>query len=56
MKVVDGKYCTGCTACANICPRKAIEFKEKSNGFLYPIIDEKLCIKCNKCKEVCPAL
>ena len=56
MQITEEKCCIGCTACVNICPKKAIKFEEKSNGFLYPVIDEKLCIKCNKCKEVCPAL
>ena len=56
MKVIDEQYCTGCTACVNICPKKAIKYIENDNGFLYPDIDEALCIKCNKCKEVCPIL
>ena len=28
--------CCGCTACMNICPKKAISMIEDKEGFLYP--------------------
>ena len=46
--------CTGCSACYNICPQKAISMVENSEGFLYPKIDETKCINCGKCKYICP--
>lgn len=46
--------CCGCTACLNVCPKKAIQMVEDDKGYLYPTIDEKLCIDCNICEKVCP--
>lgn len=48
--------CSGCHACFNACPVKAIEMLPDEEGFLYPIISQDKCIQCNKCKTVCPAL
>ncbi len=49
------KNCTGCGACLNICPVKAISMKRNKEGFLYPMIDENKCIKCGLCFNKCPA-
>ena len=45
--------CTGCSACQNICPKKAITLK----GELFNIatIDQRKCIDCNLCKNICPS-
>lgn len=51
-----GKYCTGCGACYNICPKDAIHMEPDPQGFLYPVIDESSCIHCNRCEQVCPKL
>ena len=48
--------CTGCFACANICPVDAIKFLPNSKGFLVPNVDVKKCIRCKKCLTVCPSL
>lgn len=48
--------CTGCGACANICPKGCIHMEADAEGFLYPRIDETLCISCNRCSTVCPIL
>lgn len=45
--------CCGCSACATLCPVKAIVMQEDKRGFLYPVIDEKRCIRCGKCKRIC---
>ena len=47
------KECTGCSACYNICPSKAIKM-EIREGFWYPYIEQDKCVKCNLCKNVCP--
>lgn len=48
--------CSGCSACYNICPTKAITMKPDEEGFLYPVIDEGLCIDCYSCVNVCPLI
>ena len=48
--------CSGCAACANICPRNAIEMTRDVEGFAYPKINPELCIKCGRCDATCPAL
>ncbi len=47
------KDCSGCSACVEICPVKAIEMKADHEGFLYPEIDQNLCIHCGACDRFC---
>lgn len=47
------EMCCGCTACMNICPKRAITMKQDEEGFLYPLIDEDKCVNCGLCKKVC---
>ena len=51
-----GKYCTGCGACYNICPKDAIHMEPDSEGFLVPQVDEEQCIHCGLCEKTCPVL
>lgn len=48
--------CCGCTACMNICPKKAISMIEDKEGFLYPKVDKKKCINCGLCEKICPII
>lgn len=48
--------CTGCYACADICPANCIKMKETEAGFLAPVIEEALCINCDQCEKVCSVL
>ena len=50
------EYCSGCSACSNVCPTEAIMMKENEEGFSVPYVDEKLCVNCGKCDSVCPYL
>ena len=50
------EFCTGCSACANACPKGCIRMEVDEEGFLYPQIDEAACISCNRCNAVCPVL
>lgn len=50
---VNKNQCSGCGACEQICPQKAIFMKKDSEGFLYPVIDKNKCIDCGLCKKVC---
>lgn len=54
MKICNKENCYGCNACVNVCPKKVIEVKNESDGFLYPEIDEKECVNCGMCTLVCP--
>ncbi len=52
----DKKCCTGCEACANVCPVQAITMLPDNEGFLYPHVDETVCIGCGLCVKRCPVL
>lgn len=49
----DKSECCGCTACASVCPKHAIEMREDEEGFLYPYVDRTKCIYCKRCLSVC---
>ena len=46
--------CCGCSACIDVCPRKAIKMVQDREGFFYPDVERSVCIGCGKCEQVCP--
>lgn len=52
-QVTEKELCCGCTACENVCPKKAISMKGDALGFLYPEIDQEKCVGCGLCRKVC---
>ena len=46
--------CTGCGACAAVCPRRCIQMKADHWGQLTPCADENNCIHCGLCTKTCP--
>lgn len=52
----DKQQCCGCSACAQVCPKKCIAMQPDEEGFLYPQIDQTTCIECGLCEKVCPML
>lgn len=48
------KYCCGCSACVNVCPKKCIKLINDENGNLFPSLEKELCVSCGCCKNVCP--
>lgn len=54
--IKDKKYCCGCHACANVCPKHCIDMNADEQGFLYPNVDTKKCIDCGLCEKVCPVI
>lgn len=56
IELYDKADCTGCSACANICPRGCITMKADSEGFLYPDVNIDMCVDCGLCEEVCPMM
>lgn len=55
-EIVTKIKCSGCSACANACPKKAIKLIENNEGFKHPEIDQDKCINCGLCKKNCPVL
>lgn len=56
MRLAEHDYCTGCGACASVCPKQAIGWKDDDAGFPTPFIKEEACVSCGACERVCPAL
>ena len=56
IEIYNRADCTGCSACANICPRGCITMKADSEGFLYPDVNIDMCVDCGLCEEVCPMM
>ena len=54
MIICDNLKCTGCAACANICPKDCIIMGFNERFELVPKIDEQNCIKCGACQRICP--
>lgn len=50
------ELCTGCGACAYICPKHCITMNENEIGVLLPEIDASNCIECGRCQHICPIL
>lgn len=56
LSIVEKEQCTGCSACAQICPKLAIRMLPDLEGFLYPYLNKTLCSRCNLCRRICPQL
>ena len=50
IRETDRDRCTGCGACAEICPVRTVELKDD-----FPLTDEEWCIGCGVCSTVCPS-
>jgi NADH:ubiquinone oxidoreductase subunit F (NADH-binding) len=48
---ISGADCTGCGACAKICPVQAIKGEKNQSHFILA----EVCSKCGSCKDVCKA-
>lgn len=56
IRIKDKKYCCGCSACVQRCPKQCISLYEDEEGFLYPKVDVATCIDCGICEKVCPVI
>ena len=50
------ELCTGCGACAAICPKGCIQMSPDGEGFLRPVMDAQACIDCSRCQKACPII
>lgn len=48
--------CTGCGACAAVCPVRCISMEQDDEGFFRPRIDYDKCIECRQCEKSCHVL
>ena len=55
-QLASHERCTGCTACASVCPHRAITMERDEEGFPFPRIHPEKCVRCGRCKAVCPIL
>ena len=54
--LAEKQDCTGCGACAAICPADCLTMKQDRYGFPYPQPDHSKCLRCDRCTQVCPVL
>lgn len=56
INISDKTNCSGCSACAAICPKDCIKMNVDEEGFAYPCVDGMECINCGACEKVCPII
>lgn len=54
IEIKQKKFCCGCNACVQKCPKHCISMDEDNKGFLYPKVDTGKCVDCGICEKVCP--
>lgn len=54
--LAEKEKCTGCSACAYVCPKKCIEMRADNIWGLLPHINADDCVECGKCQNTCPIL
>jgi len=55
-RLCDPIFCSGCTACAAVCPYGCISMEPDREGFRRPVIDTVRCVECGLCSKTCPVL
>lgn len=56
IQLANSDVCTGCGACASVCPQKCIKMVEGIQGHLLPKIDDSKCVSCGLCTNSCAVL
>lgn len=55
-ELASERTCTGCMACADKCPRRAISSHANSDGHRYVSVESALCVECGLCEKTCPVV
>lgn len=53
INIINPEECSGCSACAAVCPHNAIKMLPDALGFLYPKVEYEKCVECGLCEKVC---
>lgn len=56
ISIQQKKNCSGCHACASVCPAQCIEMVTDEEGFLYPTVNKEACLQCGLCDKICPII
>lgn len=56
MEICKKENCTGCGACAFVCPKGAVSMKQSPIGVVYPTVNDSTCVQCGRCQRVCPQI
>ncbi len=56
INILEKKNCSGCSACAAICPKDCITMQVDEEGFKYPKVNNDECVKCGLCENICPVI
>lgn len=56
INILENSLCSGCHACAIVCPNQCIQMTSDDEGFWYPQVDNEKCIDCGLCEKVCPII
>lgn len=54
-EICEEGRCAGCMACAELCPKDAVQIFHDRRHY-WPVIDQTKCIDCGACKRVCQQL
>lgn len=55
VKLAEKSNCCGCSGCASVCPKSAIDMVEV-DGIIVPKINKNLCVSCKACENHCPVI
>ena len=53
-EICKREKCTGCSACAQVCPQRCIDMRPDEEGFLSPVVSGDRCVNCSLCQKTCP--
>ena len=56
IQLAKPEACSGCMACAAVCPKDAVAIGRDSLGNFVPSVDPERCIDCGACRKACPEL